>query len=83
MDTANLISRRVSTSVSNARTLTCETLQLKFASGSLATLLKVNYAKKMPATEGNEPDDIEGKLYKVLPAGSPVPFLRQCFGRED
>lgn len=51
--------------------------QLKFASGSLATYLNINYAQKMPASEGNEPDDIENKLYKVLPAGAsrPVPLL--------
>lgn len=45
-------------------------LQLKFTSGSLATYLKIGYAKKMPSQPGNEPDDVEGKLYKILPAGA-------------
>jgi histone acetyltransferase 1 len=43
-------------------------INLKLAAGSLLTHVSVNYQDQIPASSTTKPDDVEGKMYEVLPA---------------
>ncbi|KAG8944860.1 histone acetyltransferase 1 [Tulasnella sp. 424] len=43
-------------------------IQLKFASGSLQQYLRINYSSKLSGAGSKVADDVEGTLYKFIPA---------------